>query len=234
MHAHGYDQRTGGDLRIGNALQQPAVKRIGHKWHNLPILDDLFSVQIDLESARDVPLRQREPGLIGRDLYVQPIPDDLRMIVRKEVLQRSGWVEAGPARVIEIRAGVVGIVTGMQQPGNLWIDGRAQIRGIERLRAERSRSQPQGQYGENGNDVYAAEQAPKGVADHRVDETSRRFQSTLSLRRSCSQRKISYGCGAGAAGAAAASPRLASNSTAGRSPAWRVNLIESGPSALPV
>ena len=61
-----------------------------------------------------------------------PVPDDLRAATGEEGLEGGVGVGAGPVGVVEIGAGVGGIVAALDEPGG--VDGRwlAEVGGVPR------------------------------------------------------------------------------------------------------
>ena len=113
---------------------------MGHEWRNLPIGKDALAVDVNLEGAGDVPLFKRQPGIVGRDLDVHPVPEDLGTAVGQHGFHRLIGVEAQPVGVVEFRLRVGGIVARLNQPSSA--EGRrlAQAGGVECLSRRCSRS----------------------------------------------------------------------------------------------
>ena len=99
---------------------------------------------------------QSQAGLIGRDLEAQPVPNDLRAAVRKDGLQRGARIDGRPMGVIEIGAGVGGVIAGVNQPMcDVKICWLAEVGCVKGLRTESAWGKAQREQRQSGDGVRA-------------------------------------------------------------------------------
>ena len=79
---------------------------------------------------------QRKPGLIGRHLYVKPVPGDLGTAAGEEGFEGCAGVGVGPMGIVEIRAGVGGVVAALNEPGGVDGGGLSEVGGVLGLGVE--------------------------------------------------------------------------------------------------
>lgn len=179
MHAQGNDERAGGDVSVGKALDEIGIEGGGLKRRNGARCHEFLAVDVDLEGAVKIELLQRQAGLVGRNLHMQAIPDHLRPLL-KIAQQRLVRVHDRPLRIVEIGLSVGRVVVGLEQPGHVKGSGMAQRGGVKGpclggLCAERrGRDEQEAKEREEGNPGQTPGKAQGGGKEHRADAASSR------------------------------------------------------------